>query len=88
MELEAIFDTAVSVSAPPPGAVNVRIGHPIEGPGGRWIPCATALTDQSYVPCVFEVGVGRKQVCAPHSTMMSVDAALTLAVELAETAAA
>ena len=88
MALANLFETSVLVSCPPPGSVNVRIGHAIEGPGGRWIPCASAISDGAYVSCVYEVGPGRKQVCAPDCPTYCADEALSRAVELAATAAA
>ena len=84
----ALFDPSVLISCPPPGSRNVRIGKSIEGPGGRWVPCATALSDGSYVACLFEVGPGRKQVCAGSRSMNSAEEALSEAIELASTAAA
>ena len=88
MSLAQMFDTSVSVSSPPPGSVNVRIGTAVEGPGGRWVPCASAIAEGAYVSCVFEVGPGRKQVCAANGPTHCADEALSRAIELAATAAA
>ena len=88
MSLDKLFDMPVHVSAPPPGSVNVQIGKAVEGPGGRWIPCASAVADGAYVSCVFEVGPGRRQVCATAYLTNSPEWALSRAIELAATAAA
>ncbi len=88
MNFAELLDMPVQVSSPPPGAVNVHFGNAIEGPGGRWIPCASAIADGAFVSCVYEVGPGRKQVCATNSATYNADEALTLAVELALNAAA
>lgn len=88
MCLHKLFDKSVLVSSPPPGAVNVRTGNPVKGLGGRWIPCASATADGVYVPCVYEVGPGRRQVCMPFAQSSSVEEALSWAAELASTAAA
>ena len=88
MYLEKLFDKFVPVSCPPPGSVNVRIGTAVEGPGGRWIPCASAIAGGAYVSCVFEVGPGRRQVCAGTPPTHCADEALLRAEELAATAAA
>ncbi|GIT86860.1 MULTISPECIES: hypothetical protein [Roseobacter] len=87
MSLAELFDTSVLVTSPPPGAVNVQIGKAVEGPGGRWVPCASAVADGTYVPCVFEVGPGRRQVCTANRPTHFVDEALSRAIELATTAA-
>lgn len=88
MQLDNLFDKTVLVSFAPSGTVNVRKGNPIEGPGGRWIPCASAVADGAYVSCIFEVGPGRRQVCAVNDPTNNVDEALSRAVKLARTAAA
>lgn len=88
MSLAKLFDKSVLVSCPPPGSVNVRIGNAVEGPGGRWIPCASTIADGAYLPGVYEVGVGRRQVCAPNRPTYCADEALSRAIELAATAAA
>lgn len=88
MSLGNLFDPSVAVTCPPPGAVNVQIGTAVEGPGGRWVPCASAIADGTYVPCVFEVGPGRRQVCSANRPTHFVDEALSRAIELAHTAAA
>lgn len=82
------FNRFFAVSAPPPGAVNVLVGNAVEGPGGRWVPCASAISDGIYLSCVFEVGPGRRQVCANNRRARSADEALVRAIELATTAAA
>jgi len=88
MHLDKLFDKSVLVSCPPPGSVNVRIGNAVEGPGGRWIPCASAIAGGAYVSCVYEVGPGRRQVCAGIHPTSCADEALSRAIELATTAAA
>ncbi len=88
MSLTKLFDKSVQVSCAPPGSVNVRIGNAIEGPGGRWIPCASEVADGAFVSCVYEVGPGRNQVCAANSPTYCLDEALARAIELAATAAA
>jgi hypothetical protein len=87
MSLEKLFDKFVIVSCPPAGSVNVRIGNVVEGPGGRWIPCASITKDGAYLPCVYEVGPGRRQVCAANSPRVCADEALSCATDLAATAA-
>lgn len=88
MNLESLFDQSVQVSCPPSGSVNVRIGNAVEGPGGRWVPCASAIADGAYVSCVYEVGPGRRQVCAATPPTYCAEEALSRAIELADTAAA
>lgn len=88
MTLDKLFDKSVFVSFPPAGSVNVRIGNAVVGPGGRWVPCASAIADGAYVSCVYEVGPGRRQVCAGIYPTYSAEQALSHAVELATTAAA
>lgn len=88
MCLKNLFTSTAMVSCAPSGTVNVRIGNPIEGPGGRWIPCVSAISDGAYVSCIFEVGPGRRQVCAVANPTNDVDEALSGAMDLARTAAA
>lgn len=88
MSLARYFDSAILVSGPPPGSVNVRIGSSVEGPGGIWIPCVTAIGSGVYVSCLFEVGPGRRQVCAADRPVLCADEALSRAIRLAATAAA
>lgn len=88
MSFDKLFDKLVLVSCPPPGSVNIRIGNAIEGPGGRWVPCASAIADGAYVSCVYEVGPGCRQVCAANRPTFCADEALSCAIELATTAAA
>ena len=78
----------LSVSAPPPGSVNVMFGKSIEGPGGRWVPCVTQVADGLFCSSLFEVGPGRPQVCAAASPFDCADEALRSAIELASMAAA
>ena len=59
-----LFGLSALVTNPPPGAINVRVGDGVEGPGGRWIPCATKISEGLYYSALFEVGPGRKQVCS------------------------
>lgn len=88
MSFDKLFKTSVLVSSPPPGSVNVQIGSAVEGPGGRWIPCASAITDGAYVSCVYQVGPGNRQVCATIHPTYCADEALSRAIQLASTAAA
>jgi hypothetical protein len=88
MSLDKQFDKSVLVSGPPPGSVNTRIGNAVEGPGGRWIPCASTALNGTYVSCVYEVGPGRRQVCAAGQPTLCADEALSRAIELAAIAAA
>lgn len=88
MSTDALLDQMFLVSGPPSGTVNVRMGTPVEGPNGRWIPCVSAIADDTYVSCVFSVGPGRRQVCAVNDPTNNVDEALSRAMELARTAAA
>ena len=88
MDLAIHFATAIRVSNPPPGSVNVLIGQSVAGPGGTWIPCVTETEGGVYLSCTFEVGPGRRQVCAADLPERSADEALSRAIELAETAAA
>ena len=75
-------------SRPPPGSVNVLLGDPVEGPGGRWIPCVTKIEDDVYWPSLFRVGAGQSQVCAIASPTQVRDEALVKAIALAACAAA
>lgn len=88
MRQAMIFDESILVACPPPGALNVRIGKAVEGPGGRWVPCASAIATGAYVSCVFEVGPGRKQVCIANRPTYCAEEALSRAIELAVIAAA
>ena len=88
MNLAALLDTSVTVSSPPPGSVNVRVGKTIEGPGGTWVPCATKIAGGVYYSGLFQVGSGRRQVCAADKALACADEALSRAIELASTAAA
>lgn len=82
------LDQFQKVSFPPSGAVNARKGAPIEGPGGRWVPCATGLECGAYIACLYEVGAGRRQVCGDATPQASETDALKRAIELAVIAAA
>lgn len=88
MSLDGIFNTSFTMSSPPPGSVNVCLGKIVEGPGGRWVPCATMVVGGVYYSGLFQVGPGRRQVCASDVVMPCAEAALTRAIELASTAAA
>lgn len=76
------------ISFPPSGSVNASRGTPIEGPGGKWVPCATALQNGSFIACLYEVGPGRRQVCGDETLRTSEEEALRYAVDLALVAAA
>lgn len=86
--LDKLFNKSVLMTSPPPGSVNIRIGNAVVGPGGRWVPCASVIADGSYVPCIYEVGPGRRQVCAADRPKHCADDAFSCAIELATTAAA
>lgn len=88
MNIDELLDVSSLMVPPPPGSVNVCIGVAVEGPGGRWIPCASAIADGAYVSCIYEVGPGCRQVCSAVQPTYSADEALARAVELAVTAAA
>lgn len=88
MSLTALFDLSLRVSCPPQGAVNVRLGQPVEGPGGRWVPCATAVEAGVYVASIYQVGPGRRQVCATNQRTNCATEALSYATSLAWTASA
>lgn len=88
MNITQLFDPATIVTSPPPGSVNVRVGETVEGPGGKWVPCATEVPGGVYCSGVFEVGSGRRQVCAANAPFHCADEALSYAIELASSAAA
>lgn len=78
----------IQISFPPSGAVNTLKGVPVEGPGGRWVPCVTALESGDFIACLYEVGPGRRQVCGDAIPHASETEALMRAVNLAVIAAA
>ena len=88
MSLSDLFKISFLLSSPPPGSLNVRVGNAVEGPGGRWIPCASAISSGAYVSCVYEVGPGRRQVCDDYRPTHCAEEALSRAIEFAKTAAA
>ena len=88
MHLAKLLDPSVMVTSPPPGSVNVRIGRSVEGPGGKWVPCATEIAGGVYCSGLFEVGPGRRQVCTADLPLPCADEALSRAIELAFSAAA
>lgn len=88
MSVENLLDPSVIMTSPPPGSVNVRVGKSVEGPGGKWVPCATMIDVGVYCSGLFQVGPGRKQVCAAGRPLSSADEALSQAIELASSAAA
>ena len=88
MSIHAIFDDSFPVSCPPPGAVNVCRADAVEGPGGRWIPCTSAISGGVFLSCIFEVGPGKRQVCSATPPTPCAEEAMMRAIELAETAAA
>lgn len=83
-----LFEPGMLAASPPAGSVNVRIGKAVEGPGGKWVPCATKVAEGIYFSSVFEVGPGRRQVSFPDLPLPCADIALSRALTLAETAAA
>lgn len=88
MHLNTLLDQSLAATAPPPGLKNVRIGAAIEGPGGRWIPCASQTPGGAFVSCVYRVGPGQRQVCDASAQTHCLEEALSRAVVLASTAAA
>ncbi len=88
MNLNSWITTSANLSSPPPGSINVLLGEKVEGPGGRWIPCATKTSDGSYYSGLFQVGPGQRQVCAASMPHSSPKDALSCAIELASAAAA
>lgn len=88
MSFASLNDPSMLLTSPPPGATNVKNGKPVQGLGGRWIPCATAISDGVFVPGLFQVGPGCRQVCLISREVRCIDKALSLAVSLAKTAAA
>ncbi len=87
MSFASLLGPAVQLSGPPPGSVNVRVGKSVEGPGGRWVPCATEISAGLFYSGLFQVGPGRRQVCADRPFDCA-DLALSYATELASSAAA
>ncbi|MEM9843957.1 MAG: hypothetical protein AAF965_04100 [Pseudomonadota bacterium] len=67
--------------------MNVRVGHVVEGPGGRWVPCVTQVGEGVYYPGLFQVGPGQHQVCATDQALPCIETAFRRAVELASSAA-
>jgi len=88
MTLDTLLDLSARLRPPPAGLVNVQVGRAVEGPGGRWVPCASVRADGAFVACLYEIGPGRRQVCADVPLLPSADEALRCAVDLAHTAAA
>ena len=88
MNFASLIASSAMVSSPPPGSVNVRVGETIKGPGGKWVPCATEIAGGVYCSGLFEVGHGRRQVCATDLQLPCADEALSRAIELACSAAA
>ena len=88
MNITSFFDPTIMVSGPPPGSINVRVGETIEGPGGKWVPCATEVCGGVFCSSLFEVGPGRRQVCAANTSFSSADEAFHHAIDLAYSAAA
>jgi hypothetical protein len=88
MKLDEELQLTARFSPPPPGARNVRVGTRIDGPGGVWIPCATAVGPSVYLSGLFRIGPGQRQICAMDHPTDCPDQALARAIELAATAAA
>ncbi|MFO8126464.1 hypothetical protein [Yoonia sp.] len=88
MSITNFLTKSATLSSPPPGSINVLVGEKIEGPGGRWIPCATRTADGSYYSGLFQVGPGQRQVCASSITLDCPKEALSRAIALASSAAA
>lgn len=88
MNVAELLHLTSTVTSPPPGAINVRIGKTVVGPGGKWVPCATQIPGGVYCSSVFEVGPGRRQVCAANTPTTCADEALSKAIAMACSAAA
>jgi hypothetical protein len=88
MNFASWIDNSTTLSSPPPGSVNVLIGKKVEGPGGKWIPCATKTADGAYYSGLFQVGPGQRQVCAASVAFPCPNEALSRAIDLASSAAA
>ncbi|SFS16593.1 hypothetical protein [Yoonia litorea] len=81
------FRISIGFTQPPSGAVNVLRGKPVEGQGGRWVPCVMQVEDGVYCPSLFQVGPGQKQVCAIDMSQQCIHDALMAATALARCAA-
>lgn len=88
MNLAYCIDFSTTFSSPPPGSINVLIGQKVEGPGGKWIPCATQAADGAYYSGLFQVGPGKRQVCEANVSYHCPNQALMRAKDLASSAAA
>ena len=88
MHLSKVLDPSSMLSSPPPGSVNVRVGRTVDGPGGQWVPCATRIAGGVFYSSLFQVGPGRRQVCASGVPLPCPDEALSRAIQMAATAAA
>jgi len=88
MTLVNLINYSATLSSPPPGSINVLVGQKVEGPGGDWIPCATKMADGTYYSGLFQVGPGKRQVCAASVPLRCPNEALSRAIELASSAAA
>ena len=88
MTLVNLFNNSATLSNPPPGSINVLVGKKVEGPGGDWVPCATKMADGAYYSGLFQVGPGKRQVCAASVPLHCPKEALSRAIELASSAAA
>lgn len=83
-----LFGRSILLTSPPPGSVNVRVGNLVEGPGGKWVPCATKISVGVFYSGLFEVGPGKRQVCLTDFRHPNAEVALFRAIELASSAAA
>jgi hypothetical protein len=88
MNLVHCMKNSAELSNPPPGSINVLLGKKVEGPGGKWVPCATKVADGSYYSGLFQVGPGQRQVCASSMPLHCPAEALSRAIVLAAAAAA
>lgn len=88
MNTTTLINSSVLVSCPPAGSRNIQIGSAVVGPGGRWVPCASATIEGLFLSCIYEVGPGRKQVCLASRPSHCADEALARAIDLAAIAAA
>ena len=81
-----LLAVAKRISSLPRGTRNVRSGLAIVGSAGRWVPCSAQLPSGGFVPCVFEVGAGRHQVCADATPLVSEELAFQRAQLFAQIA--
>lgn len=85
MRIPNVFNKALSLSAPPPGSINVRRGKPVVGENGNWTPCAV-LANGNFYASLFKPGHGNHQICALDIPYRLDRDALRHAIQLAKIA--